>query len=141
MTDIARMSTLWVWYLANPQAPEKVGAVSLVSATKRCSFTYDATWKESGFPLSPDMPFGRRGSVDVILPPVGWEAPGALDDAMPDRWGQSTIRVIDRPKRLTALDFLYYAGDRRFGALGVSSSPDEYRPYPDTPLITVRSLE
>ncbi len=57
------------------------------------------------------MPVGHRGAI--ITPISGNVAPGALDDAMPDHWGQSTIRIVDRPRRLTALDFLYYSGDHR----------------------------
>ncbi len=47
-------------------------------------------------------------------------------DARPHRWGERVIRVLDRPARLSVLDFLVYAGDERFGALGVSVSPDQY---------------
>lgn len=137
--DIGKLTSLWVWYPRNPGAPEKVGTVSLIPATRRCSFVYDDAWRETGFALSPDMPLGRKGGI--ILPRDGWEAPGALADAMPDRWGRSTIDAIDRPKRRTALDYLYYAGDRRFGALGISTSPDEYQPCPADPLPTVDSME
>lgn len=142
VTDVSKLTSLWVWYLADPQAPRRVGTVSLIAATKRVSFTYDAAWKDGGFSLSPTMKLGRRGAQErPILPPAGGLAPGALDDSMPDRWGQSTIRAIDRPKRLATLDFLYYAGDRRFGALGVSSDPEVYRPCPESPLLSTASLE
>ncbi|MCM2339700.1 HipA domain-containing protein [Rhodoferax sp.] len=49
-----------------------------------------------------------------------------MDDARPDRWGERVIRFLDKPARLSVLDFLFYAGDERFGALGVSVSPDAY---------------
>lgn len=49
-------------------------------------------------------------------------APGAIDDARPDRWGERIIRHIDRPARLSILEMLLFAGDDRFGALGVSQS-------------------
>lgn len=137
--DISKLTSLWVWYLGDPAAPRKVGTVSLIPAGKRCSFVYDDSWHDGGFPLSLDMPLGRKGGI--ILPKDGWEVPGALADAMPDRWGQSTINAIDRPKRRTALDYLYYAGDRRFGALGISTSPDAYLPCPADPLLTVDSME
>jgi len=142
VTDVSKLSSLWVWYLADPQAPRRVGTASLIATTKRVSFTYDEAWKDGGFTLSPRMKLGRKGVQErPILPAAGWLAPGALDDALPDRWGQSTIRAIDRPKRLTTIDYLYYAGDRRFGALGVSSDPDAYRPCPESPLLTTDSLE
>jgi serine/threonine-protein kinase HipA len=42
--------------------------------------------------------------------------------------------LLDRPPRLSILEFLYYAGDDRFGALGVSTSMDAYRPREVGPL-------
>ena len=137
VVDTSKMTTLWVWYLVKPQAPHRVGAVSLTPALNRCSFRYDPDWATDGFALSPDMPLGNK----PIMPPTALSVPGALDDAMPDRWGQNAIRVVDRPPRMSPLDFLYYAGDRRFGALGISSEPDTYRPYPDHPLLTSGSLD
>ena len=53
-------------------------------------------------------------------------AAGAVDDARPDRWGERVIRALDKPPRLAVLDFLFFAGDERFGALGVSVSASEY---------------
>jgi serine/threonine-protein kinase HipA len=41
---------------------------------------------------------------------------------------------------MSPLDKLWYAGDRRFGALGMSSSFDEYRPVEAQPLMSVDSL-
>jgi len=137
-TDPCRMTSMWVWYLADPTAPVRIGRVSLIPARTRCAFDYDAAWTASGFALSPDMPMTSRSP---ILPPPDFTAPGALEDAMPDRWGQSTIRLIDRPQRLSPLDYLYFAGDRRSGALGISTDPETYRPYPNDPLLTGASLE
>jgi hypothetical protein len=48
--------------------------------------------------------------------------------ARPDHWGECVIRLLDRPPRLSVLDYLYYAGDDRFGALGVSASATTYQP-------------
>lgn len=139
--DVSGMTSLSAWYLADRNAPRKVGTVSLIPGTTKCSFLYEDGWRETGFSLSPDMPLGRRGDKTPIRPVIGSDAPGALDDAMPDRWGQRMIRAVDRPKRATALDFLYHAGDRRFGALGISSDPDAYSPYPENPLLTPDSME
>jgi serine/threonine-protein kinase HipA len=61
-------------------------------------------------------------------------AVGAVDDARPDRWGEKVIRFIDKPKRLSLMELLCYAGDDRFGALGVSTSPTAYRPRKGGPL-------
>jgi len=135
-------NSLSVWCLENPDFPRKVGAVSLAPGMKRLSFKYDAEWIETGFDLSPDMPRFERKKPNSgdILAPNGKSAPGALDDAMPDRWGQTIIRVVDNPPRLTPLDFLYFAGDRRFGCLGVSIERDQYVPYFLPPLPRRESL-
>lgn len=39
-----------------------------------------------------------------------------------------------KPKRLSLMEYLYYAGDDRFGALGVSTSSSTYRPQDTSPL-------
>ena len=57
-----------------------------------------------------------------------------MNDARPDRWGEKVIRFVDQPKRLSLMEFLYFAGDDRFGALGVSTSADAYNPRPGGPL-------
>jgi serine/threonine-protein kinase HipA len=38
------------------------------------------------------------------------------------------IRFVDRPKRLSLMEYLFYAGDDRLGALGVSLSESDYEP-------------
>jgi serine/threonine-protein kinase HipA len=131
----ASFNTLSVWYLGNPTAPRKVGTAFL-SPSRKIAFKYEPAWIEDGFDLSPDMQrnVGKRPNAKDILAPQGWDAPGAVDDAMPDRWGQSVIRIVDNPPRLTPLDFLYLAGDRRFGALGFSTDRDAYIPYSLPPL-------
>jgi serine/threonine-protein kinase HipA len=48
------------------------------------------------------------------------------------------IRLLDRPPRLSLLEYLYFAGDDRFGALGVSTSATEYLPRRLGPLPTLR---
>lgn len=129
----APYESLSVWHLGTPSSPEPVGTVALDERQKKLNFRYSAAWIEGGFDLSPDMPrFTANGRPNTapILAPVERAAPGAIDDAMPDRWGQAVIRLIDRPERLTPLDFLYHAGDRRFGSLGVSIERDAYLPHP-----------
>lgn len=51
-----------------------------------------------------------------------------MDDARPDHWGERVIRFLDKPARLSVLDYLFFAGDERFGALGVSLSGSQYVP-------------
>ena len=115
---------LYVWALVNPAAPTLVGELRLSQLVPDCAtFAYDASWWN--FPLSEDLPLvqgqtfsaGEKGS-----------APGAIDDARPDRWGERIIRQIERPARLSVLEMLLFAGDDRFGALGVSVSAEQYLP-------------
>jgi serine/threonine-protein kinase HipA len=90
--------------------------------TKGVSLLYSQAWIKSGFALSEDLPLVEK----EFFPLEKETAVGAVDDARPDRWGERVIRFLDKPVRLSVLDFLFYAGDERFGALGVSVSPDEY---------------
>src|SRR5262249_58391030 len=76
-----------------------------------------------------------------LIPPEREIAIGAVDDARPDRWGERVIRFIDKPKRLSLLEYLYFAGDDRFGALGVSTSRTEYLPRRLGPLPTLADAD
>ena len=127
---------LYVWALVNPAVPTLVGELRLSQLVPDCAtFSYDPQW--SYFPLSEDLPLvshqvfsaGERGS-----------APGAIDDARPDRWGERIIRHIDRPARLSVLEMLLFAGDDRFGALGVSISAERYIPRRLSPYPHLRDL-
>lgn len=126
---------LFLWYLGRPAQPLLVGTLRLVRTTRGVSLEYDGSWLARGFALSEDLPLVGG----EILPPEGEKetAAGAVDDARPDRWGERVIRVIDKPQRLSLLEFLYFAGDERFGALGVSTSDTEYRPRRVGPLPTL----
>lgn len=130
-----RLDDLHLWYLADPAEPRYVGALKLVAAGKGVSLRYGQAWLDSGFALSEDLPL-----VDVEHMPPGrfagdaQRAVGAVDDARPDRWGEKVIRFLDKPARLSLMEYLYYAGDERFGALGVSASPDTYSPRAGSPL-------
>ena len=131
-----REDTLHCWYLGNPCMPRHVGEVRLGAGGRTCVLAQGDEWRENGFDLSPDVPREQR----LCEPSGELEAPGALDDAMPDRWGERMIRVISRPSRMGPLDKLWFAGDRRFGALGVSRSAEIYDPCPQPPLIQASSL-
>ena len=129
-----RLDDLHLWYLADPK-PRYVGALKLVASGKGVSLHYGADWLADGFALSEDLPL-----VDIEFSPPGrlsTDAPravGAVDDARPDRWGEKVIRFIDKPKRLSLMEMLYFAGDDRFGALGVSTSSSNYLPRKGGPL-------
>jgi serine/threonine-protein kinase HipA len=116
--------TLFLWLLTDPSAPIPIGELNLVRSTQGVSLRYADSWLERGFPLSEDLPL----IAQEFLPTERGIAAGAVDDARPDRWGERVIRFIDKPKRLSLLEYLYFAGDDRFGALGVSTSPTEYLP-------------
>ena len=114
--------SLYLWWLGHPETPVFIGELRMARATKGVSLVYGQAWIKSGFALSEDLPLHEKEHF-----PVEKEtAAGAVDDARPNRWGERVIRFLDKPPRLSVLDFLFYAGDERFGALGVSVSPDEY---------------
>jgi serine/threonine-protein kinase HipA len=113
-----------LWYLAQPSRPLLIGSINLVRSTQGVSLRYADDWLQSGFPLSEDLPLiGQE-----FLPTERSTAAGSVDDARPDRWGERVIRFIDKPRRLSLLEYLFFAGDDRFGALGVSTSPTQYLP-------------
>jgi serine/threonine-protein kinase HipA len=104
---------------------------SMARVLKGVSLRYAPQWLETGLALSEDLPL-----IDQeFLPHDKETAAGAVDDARPDRWGERVIRVLERPPRLSVLDFLLYCGDdERFGALGVSLSATQYQPRGPGPL-------
>ena len=121
---------LYLWYLADPAEPRHVGRLRLVDAGKGVSLQYGADWLADGFPLSEDLVL-----TDIEqLPRWKGMAVGAVDDARPDRWGERVIQYLDKPDRLSLMEYLYYAGDERFGALGVSTSQAAYVPRTRSPL-------
>ena len=104
---------LYLWLLTQPQRPVLIGELNLVRSNQGVSLRYAQSWLQSGFALSEDLPL-----IDQeFLPADKGTAVGAVDDARPDRWGEQVIRFIDKPPRLSLLEFLYFAGDERFGAL------------------------
>jgi serine/threonine-protein kinase HipA len=128
---------LYLWLLTQPARPTLIGELNLVRATQGVSLHYAQSWLSGGFPLSEDMPL-----VDQELIPVEKAAAiGAVDDARPDRWGERVVRFIDKPPRLSLLEYLYFAGDDRFGALGVSTSAEEYLPRRLGPLPTLSDAD
>ncbi len=130
-----RLDELYLWYLGAPATPRYVGARRVVSAGKGVALRYCRDWLDNGFALSEDLPL-----VDIEHMPPGrlaadaQRAVGAVDDARPDRWGEKVIRFVDKPQRLSLMEYLFYAGDDRFGALGVSMSSSTYSPRAGSPL-------
>ena len=127
-----------LWWLADPQSPQRIGTLSLQDSHRKVAMIYDPVWMASpqGFALSEDLPL-QQG---VQLPAERDSAVGAVDDARPDQWGERVIRLIERPVRLSLLEYLYFAGDDRFGALGVSLQTDAYVPVPTPAIATFDGL-
>jgi serine/threonine-protein kinase HipA len=124
---------LYLWLLTQPQQPVPIGELNLIRSTQGVSLRYADLWLRRGFSLSEDLPL----IDEEFLPAEKGVAVGAVDDARPDRWGERVIRHLDKPARLSLLEYLYFAGDDRFGALGVSTSADEYLPRRLGPLPTL----
>lgn len=130
-----RLDDLYLWYLADPAAPRYIGKLKLVSAGKGVSLHYGKDWLTNGFALSEDLPLiDNEAFPPGRLAATAPRAVGAVDDARPDRWGEKVIRFVVKPKRLSLMEYLYYAGDDRFGALGVSRSSSTYIPEAACPL-------
>jgi serine/threonine-protein kinase HipA len=121
---------LSLWFLGDPKLPQLIGQLQLMAVGKGVSLRYAASWLAQGFALSEDLPL-----IDTEhLPRAKGLAAGAVDDARPDRWGERVIQYIDKPMRLSLMEYLYFAGDDRFGALGVSTSVERYSPSLHGPL-------
>ena len=99
------------------------------------TFSYTQDWWN--FALSEDLPILEG---QIFSEGQRYTAPGAIDDARPDRWGERIIRHIDRPVRLSILEMLLFAGDDRFGALGISISGDQYIPRTFGPYPQLKDL-
>ena len=129
---------LFLWWLAEPAQPVLIGELDMVRSLRGVSLRYAEGWIERGFSLSEDLPLlaGQE-----FLPREKETAVGAVDDARPDRWGERVIRFLDKPARLSLLEYLYFAGDDRFGALGVSTSAEEYLPRRLGPLPVLAETE
>ena len=130
MERLPAHDTLYLWWLGQPADPVLVGPLRFVPSLRGVSLHYAPNWLQQGFPLSEDLPLLDQ----EFLPLQKDVAVGAVDDARPDRWGERVIRFIDRPLRSSLMEFLYLAGDERFGALGVSTSASAYLPRTQGPL-------
>ena len=130
MERLPAHDTLYLWWLGQPADPVLIGALRFVPSLRGVSLHYAPNWLQQGFPLSEDLPLLDQ----EFLPLQKDVAVGAVDDARPDRWGERVIRFIDRPLRSSLMEFLYLAGDERFGALGVSTSASAYLPRTQGPL-------
>jgi serine/threonine-protein kinase HipA len=142
MSSTARTSyriadQLFLWLLNEPDQPVLIGELNMVRSSRGVSLRYAPSWLERGFALSEDLPL----VAGEFLPKDKDTAAGAVDDARPDRWGERVIRFLDKPSRLSLLEYLYFAGDDRFGTLGVSTSSEAYLPRRTGPLPKLADTE
>ena len=128
-----------LWWLGrrNPEMPHRlIGRLFLSDGNRKVGLEYSKAWLQEGFQLSDDLPL----AANVFLPKERDMAAGAVDDARPDQWGERVIRNIYKPSRLSVLEYLYFAGDDRFGALGVSPVSNAYQPSALSPIAKLGSL-
>jgi serine/threonine-protein kinase HipA len=137
-TTYAPQDGMSLWWLGNPAVPQLIGVLSLQDNRRKVALSYDPAWIDSpqGFALSEDLPL----QTGLRFPAERDTAAGSVDDARPDQWGERVIRLIERPARLSLLEYLYFAGDDRFGALGVSLLADEYVPATSAAMPTFDGL-
>ena len=133
--------SLWLWWLVDPGRARLVGTLRHVRRSAQhpggVSLEDTPAWLASDQALSEDMPL----QAGEFLPAEADAAAGAVDDARPDRWGERVIRLLDRPARLSTLEYLYFSGDDRFGALSVSTSATEYLPRQRGPLPAIGDVQ
>jgi serine/threonine-protein kinase HipA len=135
-TTYAPQDSMSLWWLADPAAPQRIGTLSLQDQRRKVALSYDADWIANGLALSEDLPL----HAGLQMPAERDTAAGAVNNARPDQWGERVIRLIERPARLSLLEYLYFAGDDRFGALGVSLQADAYVPAPTAAMPTFEGL-
>ena len=130
--------SMGLWWLADAANPRRIGTISLQDNRRKVGLTYAAEWLApgQGFALSEDLPL----QTGLMLPDEHGTVVGAVDDARPDQWGERVIRLIERPARLSVLEYLHFAGDDRFGALGVSLQTETYVPAATAALSTFEGL-
>ncbi len=126
----AERAYVWTWL---PEATEPVVAGQITEVGDLLVFNYGQSYlaREDAVPLYlPELPL-REGRID---PPGNLTAPGVIDDAGPDAWGQRVVmrHVIGaasgrtNPAELSRLTYLLESGSDRIGALDFQVSPDAY---------------
>lgn len=128
--------TLYLWYLAEPAQPRLVGTLRLVNRGRGVSVQYVDSWLAAGFAISEDLPLTDA----EFFPAERDAAAGAVEDTRPDRWGERVIQVLEKPSRLSLMEYLLFAGDERFGALSVSASNRACEPWMANVLPTLADL-
>jgi serine/threonine-protein kinase HipA len=128
-------SEMSLWWLGQA-SPQLIGRLVLAENNRKVGLEYASHWLQNGFALSDDMPLAKTLWLSKELD----AAAGAVNDARPDRWGERVIRHIFKPARLSLLEYLYFAGHDRFGALGVSLHETRYDAVAATAIATFDNL-
>ncbi len=128
---------LYLWWLGEPAQPRLIGEIGLADGGRAVSLRYTPDWLGAGFALSEDLPLVN----ELFLPRDKDCAAGAVDDARPDRWGERVIRKFEPSPRLSLLEFLLFASDDRYGALGVSQQSEAYEPWRSGPAPQLDNLQ
>jgi len=134
-TAYSPVSEMSLWWLGQP-TPQLIGQLVLAENNRKVGLAYANDWLQNGFALSDDLPLSNA----LCLPKELDAAAGAVNDARPDRWGERVIRHIFKPVRLSLLEYLYFAGHDRFGALGVSLQDSYYNALPANAIATFENL-
>ena len=124
-----------LWWLGQA-TPQFIGQLVLAENNRKVGLAYANDWLQNGFALSDDLPLSKA----LFLPKELDAAAGAVNDARPERWGERVIRHIFKPVRLSLLEYLYFAGHDRFGALGVSLHESHYNALPANAIATFENL-
>ena len=128
-------SEMSLWWLGQA-TPQFIGQLVLAENNRKVGLAYANDWLQNGFALSDDLPLSKA----LFLPKELDAAAGAVNDARPDRWGERVIRHIFKPVRLSLLEYLYFAGHDRFGAMGVSLHESHYNALPANAIATFENL-
>ena len=131
-TPVSEMSLWWL----GQTVPQLIGQLVLAENNRKVGLAYADEWLQNGFALSEDLPLSNA----LHLPKELDAAAGAVNDARPDRWGERVIRHIFKPVRLSLLEYLYFAGHDRFGALGVSLHQSHYNAAHASAIATFENL-
>jgi len=119
---------LYVWiYLPVAEKPVPCGILSLLPGNRKASFRYLTEYVNNpgAFALSPDLPLREI----EFMPPQEDALHPVFDDAGPDKWGRRVIDREENPSRRSEIDYLWYSGEDRVGALAFSSSAERYEPH------------
>ena len=133
--EYSPVSEMSLWWLGHA-TPQLIGQLVLAENNRKVGLAYDENWLQKGFALSDDLPLANS----LYLPKELDAAAGAVNDARPDRWGERVIRHIFKPVRLSLMEYLYFAGHDRFGALGVSFLESHYEPLAANAIATFENL-